>query len=151
RTINAWVEKQTHRRIQELFAPGALDIKTRLVLASAIYFKADWVHAFSKNQTRNEVFWLDAERKTQVPLMTQTATLGYFENEQLQGLRLPYDGKNLALLVLLPRKVQGLTDLEKTLSAEGLANCLRRTQGERKVEVYLPKFKLTSEFELKEP
>jgi serpin B len=148
-TINAWVEKQTNRKIQDLFQAGTLDINTRLVLVSAIYFKGDWVHRFQKDKTRNEPFWVSAQRSVSVPLMSQTARFGYFDNDELQGLRMPYEGKDLALLVVLPRKRDGLADMEKTLTAEKLAAWMS-AGSECEVDVFLPKFRLTNAFALKE-
>src|SRR5262249_9365927 len=126
-----------------------LDITTRLVLASAIYFKGDWDRPFAKSQTRTEVFWLADGTRARVPLMQQTGTFAYFENDQLQGLRMPYAGKDLALFVLLPKKKDGLADLEKTLTAEKLASWQGQLR-EQEVEVFLPKFKLASQFSLRE-
>jgi serpin B len=53
------------------------------------------------------------------------------------------------MLVLLPRQVEGLAELEKTLTAEKLKDWLNelRTQN---AEVTLPKFLMTDEFALKD-
>jgi serpin B len=150
RTINSWVDKQTNHKIPTLFTPDAFDLNTRLVLASAIYFKGDWVHAFDRDRTRDEPFHLSPQKTAAVPMMHQTARLGYFEDEQLQGLLLPYEGRNLAMLVLLPKRVDGLADLEKTLSATKLA-ALMGQANEQKVDVSLPRFRLTGAFELRDP
>jgi serine protease inhibitor len=147
--INAWVEKQTRNKIKELFQAGTIDANTRLVLASAIYFKGDWVQPFKKSGTRDDTFWIAPEKKAQVRLMSQTATFGYFENEELQGLQMPYQGKNLAMIVLLPTKKDGLADLEKNLTAKKLASCVDGFR-EQKVQVQLPKFTLRSGFDLKQ-
>jgi serpin B len=149
KTINAWVQKQTRGKIPELFPPDSLNINTRLVLASAIYFKGDWGHAFEKSQTRSEAFRVNAATTVPVPLMHQTETFGYFEDDRLQVLRMPYQGDNLAMLVLLPKKGEGLADLEKTLTAEKLATWVGQLR-EQKVEVALPKFKLTGGFSLED-
>src|SRR5262245_28561584 len=55
-TINGWVEKQTAGKIRDLFGPSAFNPNTRLVLTSAIYFKADWASPFQKDSTRTEPF-----------------------------------------------------------------------------------------------
>jgi serpin B len=147
RTINAWAEKQTNHKIRELFPEGTIKLTTRLVLASAIYFKGDWARAFPRSGTRNEPFWLDARRTVQAPLMSQTGEFGYFADEQLQVLELPYVGRDLAMVVLLPRRRDGLADLEKALTADRLAAWLGKLRAQ-KVEVSLPRFKLTGEFSL---
>jgi serpin B len=148
RTINQRVEQQTNRKIVNLFAEGALDGDTRLALTTASYFKGDWTRPFPKGGTQNESFWTSARQKLQAPLMNQTDTFGYLEDAQVQGLRLPYVGGRLALLVLLPRQVDGLADLEKSLTAAKLAAWLGRLR-DQKVIVTLPRFKLEDDFSLK--
>jgi serpin B len=149
KTINAWVEKQTRGKIPELFPPGSLDINTRLVLASAIYFKGDWGHPFETSQTRSESFQVKAAATVPVPMMHQAETFGYHEDAEVQALRMPCVSDNLAMVVLLPKKAEGLADLEKTLTAEKLATLVGQLR-EQKVEVALPKFKLTSGFSLED-
>jgi serpin B len=148
KTINAWVEQQTDHKIKDLFPPTSLDVNTRLVLVSAIYFKGNWASPFAKNATRPEPF-LSQGRKVPVPTMSQTGTFGYFENDDLQGLQMPYAGGEYALVVLLPRKADGLAELERALTAERLAGWTAALR-EQEVQVSLPKFKLTTAFSLRE-
>jgi serpin B len=149
KTINGWVDHQTNHKIPELFGRDALGINTRLVLTTAIYFKGDWVHAFPKNGTEDEPFWATAKEKVRVPMMHQAGTFGYCADSQVQVLRLPYVGQKLALLVVLPRKQDGLVDLEKMLTAEKLGTWLGQMR-EQQVDVSLPRFKLDEEFALKD-
>jgi serpin B len=146
-TINAWTQRQTHDKVKELFSPGLLNLNTRLVLTTAICFKGDWAHAFSKDQTRGEPFRLGGDRRKRVPLMHQTDTFGYFESNEMQGLQLPYQDGRLAMVVLLPRKPDGLTDLESSLTAQRLDDWMGRLN-EQKVDVSLPRFRLTAAFSL---
>jgi serpin B len=148
--INAWVARHTHDKIGELFAPGTIDAGTRLVLATAIYFKGSWVHPFQKADTRDGNFWVTSGKAVEVRLMSQTDRFGYFEDEDLQGLQMPYQGGDLAMLVLLPRQRDGLARLEKSLSARQLASYLGRLRGQR-VQVNLPRFKLDTAYDLNGP
>lgn len=65
----------------------------------------------------------------------------------VQLLELPYAGNDLAMVMLLPEKVDGLAALEQSLTAEAFAAWLARLR-EREVTVYLPRFKVMAEFEL---
>jgi serpin B len=147
RTINAWAGRQTHDRIPELFQQGSLDINTRLVLATAIYFKGDWAARFDKSATRVEPFWTESRSQVRVPMMNQTETFGYYEDDGLQVLRLPYAGKYLAMVVLLPRQRDGLDRLERSLTAEKLTSWLGSVN-EQEVILSLPRFRLTGSFSL---
>src|SRR5262249_1281128 len=119
-TINAWVEKETHDRIKDLIKPGMLNVDTRLVLTNAIYFKGDWVSQFKKDRTKEEPFFLADGKQVKAPLMHQTGTFRYADMGTFQALELPYVGKDLSMLVLLPGKADGLPDMEKDLSADKL-------------------------------
>ncbi|HIJ64310.1 MAG TPA: serpin family protein [Candidatus Hydrogenedentes bacterium] len=149
KTINGWVEDETRGKIADLIPPGVLDAMTRLVLTNAIYFKGTWAQEFEQANTRDEDFWATAERSVKTPMMHHTGQFGYFENEDMQALELPYEGEALAMVVLLPRRRDGLRALEQSLTAEAFerwVNGLGRTE----VIVSLPKFKMTSEFSLKD-
>jgi serpin B len=146
-TINSWVAKQTGGKIPELFGPNSLGPNTRLVLATAIYFKGDWVSPFKKDSTRSEPFFQGADRRAPVPMMSQTETFGYAEVEGAQLLEMPYVGKDLALLVVLPRDVDGLPALERALTAEKLATWVSGLS-EQKVRVSFPRFKMEQGFDL---
>jgi serpin B len=145
--INAWVEQQTHDKIRELLKPGVLNALTRLVLVNAIYFKGDWAHPFEESATQEADFFITATRKTPVPLMTRQQRLGYMENDLLQAVALPYAGDALSLVALLPKRADGLAELETSLNAEALDQWLGLLQA-REVQVFLPRFKTTSEFNL---
>jgi serpin B len=148
--INTWVEKQTQDHIRDLLGPGAVGRDTRLVLTNAVYFKGDWQRPFKKGQTRNEPFFTADGGSVPAPLMHQTARFRYYEADSLRVLELPYAGKQLSMLVLLPKEVDGLGELEKSLSADRLAGWLGKLR-EQEVVVSLPKFKTTSEFRLNGP
>jgi serpin B len=147
RTINEWVEQQTRNKIKELFKPGTLDGSTRLALTNAIYFKGDWEAPFMKNVTRDQDFHLTAADKIKVPMMYRSASYRYGDNETCQALEMPYKGNDLSMLVLLPRKVDGLPELEKLLSASRLKDWLGKLRSE-KVDVSLPRFTTTREYQL---
>jgi serpin B len=140
--INTWVEKETREKIKDLIPSGVLTVDTRLVLTNAIYFKGDWAAQFKKEATRDQKFFVDAEKNVNVPMMHRTGEYRLCENNDLQVLDLPYKGKELSMLVLLPRKVTGIGDLEKNLSAAKLDEYVKNLRTEKEVNVTLPKFKI---------
>jgi serpin B len=146
-TINAWVEELTEKKIKDLIQPGILTVDTRLVLTNAIYFNAAWERPFDKKQTHPAPFAVTPEQKVNVPTMNQDARFRHFRNEELQALELPYKGKDLSMVVLLPSKVDGLPELEKRLTADNLTKWLAGLR-EGRVHVSLPKFECTSAFRL---
>jgi serpin B len=147
KTINDWVEARTNRKIVDLLKPGAVDASTLLVLVNAIYFKGNWASPFKTNLTTDEPFYVSPEKSVTAPLMRQTHYFGYAESHGLQVLELPYAGDDLSMIILLPRTVDGLGHLETELTAQHLTSWTENLP-RQKVNVFLPKFKVTSEFSL---
>ncbi len=148
KTINDWAQKQTKGKIKELIGPGVLDYRTRLVLTNAIYFQGDWETKFKKANTRDADFHLADGKKVKVPLMYQAHRFAYTQTRDLQVLEMPYTGKDVSMVILLPRRADGLPALEKSLTPARLKALLDGLR-ERPLYVYLPRFKVTSQFHLK--
>jgi len=146
-TINTWVEDKTRDKIKELIKPGVLDVLTRLVLVNAIYFKGNWASQFDKKQTRNILFKVSLDKTVKTPMMYQKGQFGYWADKDLQVLKMPYIGKQLSMVVLLPTRIDGLPQLEKKLNIENLRRWTIQLR-KRKVATWLPKFKLKCDFRL---
>ena len=144
--INIWVEEKTNNKIKDIISDPP-DTLTRLFLINAIYFKGNWDSQFKKLATTKMPFFLSESKSIEVSMMRQKNTFIYGENESLQILELPYVGDELSMLVLLPREIDGINDLEESLTEDSLkiwtGNVSRET-----AEVYLPRFRMTSEFNL---
>jgi serpin B len=140
RTINQWVETQVRGKIRELIPPGGLDAETSLALVNTIYFKGMWVVPFERAETEEEPFYLGGRGKVRVPLMRQEAGVSYQEAWGFQAVDLTYSGGDLSMLVLLPRRKNGLPNLERRLSAGMLRECVARMRAQP-VRLFLPRFK----------
>jgi serpin B len=149
KTINGWVENKTKDKIKELLKPGVLDSRIRLVLTNAIYFKGKWASQFKPELTKDAPFTLLSGEKTSAPMMNQKSDFGYMETDTIQALELPYVNNDLSMVILLPKKLNGVKDLEKELTSDNLAGWLGKMR-KREVQVFVPKFKTTSEFSLAE-
>ena len=147
RQINAWVEERTEGKIRDLIPPGALDSLSRLVLTNAIYLKGEWSRPFEKRATKEAPFHVTSRQTLDVPMMSQEDRFPYLAGEGLKVLELPYGAGDLSMLVLLPDSIEGLAGLEARLTGDNLTRwhtALRR----EKVRVFVPRFKLTSQFQL---
>lgn len=152
RTINAWVERETRHRIKDLLPERAVTVDTVLVLTNAVYFKGGWHHTFAKGRTTPGDFSLgDREgRRRQVPLMHQETQFRHLDGDDFQAIELPYDAGEMSMIVLLPRRVDGLADLERTITPARLAEWLAGMSPTR-VALTLPRFKFTVGVDLKAP
>ena len=141
--INTWVGDRTHGRIRDVIQPDSLNETTRLVLVNAVYFKGQWEKAFKKIHTQNGRFRVGPDDDKIVAMMNQQEDFFYTDNALAQILEMPYVGKDLAMMIVLPRKVDGLKELEGVLNIEDYNTWVKDLK-EMKVDVTLPKFQNTA-------
>uniref|UniRef100_A0A914VJC2 Serpin domain-containing protein n=2 Tax=Plectus sambesii TaxID=2011161 RepID=A0A914VJC2_9BILA len=147
--INGWVAETTKQRIKDLLAPDVLNSDTRLVLVNAIYFKGEWAEQFKDYQTNKATFYAASNKESKVDMMHMTERFKYSDQPDCQVLGMQYKGYELAMYVFLPKKRDGLAEVESSLTGERM---LQLIEGDRRieVEVHLPKFKLEMSFGLGE-
>lgn len=160
--INTWVADQTNQRIENLLPADAVTKLTRMVLTNAIYFKGDWVQQFAKRSTRPEDFTTLAGTRVKTPMMSgqfkharfayvgagdPSESLEQGKADHFRLVELPYKG-GLAMVLIAPDNVRGLPRLEAQLTTDNLDKWLGRLRAEEKVEIRMPRFKLTSGYEL---
>jgi len=145
KTINTWVEGQTKNKIKELIKKGLIDKLTRLVLTNAIYFKGTWASRFDTASTHDSPFYIATEDTVLVPMMYQKRKFRYTSDSLCQILEMPYKDDAVSMLFVLPRERDGLAEIEDRLhvdSIKGWTTGLR----EQKVNVYIPRITMTSDF-----
>jgi serpin B len=146
--INDWVSQKTHEKIKDLIPPGGIITDTRLVLTNAIYFKADWTFPFEKNNTQDAPFTLLDGAQVNVPIMSfnDPKTLSYVEGQGIKAVELPYVGDTVSMWILVPD--QGtFAEFEASLSEKKLGDLIAHSQP-ASLQVVLPKFEFTKEFQL---
>lgn len=144
--INAWVSKETEKKIDKLIPERGITGDTRLVLTNAVYFKAQWNNAFEVSATKQETFHAPSGDK-QVAMMHQ---LDHFKVAQVDNalmLEMPYGDGTLAMDVILPDARDGIGAIEKRFVAGGLAAWVARLEHKR-VDVAMPAFKTQASLEL---
>uniref|UniRef100_A0A452R9I2 Serpin domain-containing protein n=1 Tax=Ursus americanus TaxID=9643 RepID=A0A452R9I2_URSAM len=152
--INSWVESQTHEKIKNLFPKDSLT-STILVLVNAVYFKGQWDTKFDKKNTVEKEFWLNKDTSKPVQMMKQYDVFKFSSLEGMQAkiLEIPYKGKDLSMILLLPDEVDGLSLINKTnqLTAEKLIEWTSsQNMSNNFVDLYLPRFKLEETYDLKD-
>lgn len=135
--INQWVSGQTNQKIENVIPPGGVDTLTRLVLANAIYFKANWKYSFEEDATTEESFHLLDGSTTMVDMMRQTEDFRYGAGEGYQAVALPY-GYNMEMVVIVPDEGT-FTEFESTLSGERSQDIMQNFSMQ-KVHLAMPKF-----------
>jgi len=145
--INRWVSEQTGHKIKELIPVQLITPDTRLVLTSTIYLRARWPRPFDRSCTRQDAFFVDAQRQVQAPFMSQldSYSLARFRGGQL--LELPCGGDDLVMDLILPDARDGLAQLEHQLCGGALATWLA-ARVHQVVNISLPRFRIASELGL---
>ena len=149
--INGWVKKKTEGKIEQILKE--LHPQSVCVLLNAIYFKGTWASQFKERSTREAPFRMSSVKSVRVPLMYQKGAFRLLQQKGFQAISIPYKGKQLSMVIFLPRKVDGLPAMEKKLTTDALAQWLtaldKRAEGT--TDLYIPKYKVETEYDLVPP
>ncbi|CAO2636454.1 Serpin B11 [Lemmus lemmus] len=156
KSINTWVKNKTNGKVTNLFGKGTIDPSSVMVLVSAIYFKGQWKNKFEKRETVKAPFHISVGKSAVVDMMYQTGTfkLAFIKEPQMQVLELPYADNNLRMIILLPVGTanvnQNFLQIESKLSFRNLMEWTnRRKMKSQYVEVFLPRFKIEKNYEMR--
>ncbi len=152
---DAWVSRRTHGKITK--AVEELKPDDVAVLLNTVYFKGVWKRPFDKSKTKDRDFRLASGRSILHPRMAfgllrpgDLNEFSYFEDADLQAVRLPYGSGRLAMIVLLPAKTTTLAAIAGKLSGTWWRT-LRARMEDRAGEVELPRFKSRASMRLNDP
>ena len=147
RTINTWIENQTNGKIKDMIDPSALSVFTRLVLTNAIYFKGLWENPFDSKYTTKIDFKVDSSKTVKVDMMSLSdCVFNYTETDDLQILKMPYEGNDLSMLVILPKE-NNISIADSSLNTLNIEDWNSRFD-EIKINIDIPKFKFKTEYNL---
>jgi serpin B len=144
--INQWVSGRTSGKIPSILDPSAVTPDTRMVLTSAVYFRAAWSYPFDAHQTRPADFTRADGSGIQVPTMFQDRQLRYATGPNLQAVELPYSGAALSMLLVLPDQGM-LSTVESSLAGDTFASIVSALTT-YDVDLSLPRFGFDSSFKL---
>jgi len=130
--INGWVDDKTKGKITELISDN--DFLSYIV--NAIYFKGEWSSQFSEGATRKAEFTDRNDIKTEIDFMNQTGYFDYYEDSQVQMVKLPYKDGKTSMYIVIPssRELDFGKNIEK--------------MERKRVQISLPKFKTEFSIEL---
>jgi serpin B len=140
--MNAWVSDQTRGMIPKII--DGLSPDAVLVLLNAIYFKGLWTDPFDPEITRDHPFTRQDGSTIRVPMMMKSGDFSYFEEEDVQAVRLPYGEGWVNLYVFLPGPDSDLIDLLDGLDLETW-NAWLSEFSEREGSLGLPRFEFDYE------
>jgi serpin B len=141
--INDWVNAKTAGRIETII-DNKLDDSVVMVLVNAIYMKPTWVNEFTASGKKTFNGLNGAVKKD---YMQQKLKTGYFEDDFVQAVAVPFDNSNYAYYVIQPKGdihdyIDELTDINLSTVFIGLK--------EKTVDLSMPKFEIEYGSELKD-
>ncbi|XP_064083422.1 leukocyte elastase inhibitor A-like isoform X2 [Macrobrachium nipponense] len=149
--INDFVRQKTRGLIPSIVQEDLVR-SASMVLVNAVYFKGLWEKEFKKPSTQKRDFSVAPGNTVSVDMMSQVADFNYGESSQLGSriLELPYAGRHLSMILLLPNtngnEASSLARLVRRLSSAALRDALSAGKLESlNVDVLLPKFKFHGE------
>lgn len=148
--INQWVESATRNRIKDLVKQGDMTEDTILILINAIYFKGKWETPFEREATHELPFTCGDGSVRQHPLMVQSGTYRYYEDDHVQVIRLPYGKGRLSMRVILPARGSSVAAVLATLD-EAQWRAWDEALVAKEGTIKLPRFKMAYEAELSRP
>ena len=152
--INRWVEASTNENINDVVK--FIYPKTACILVSCIYFEGKWLDHFKKSSTVKNNFYCSNNSISTVNMMSKVGTFLHTHDieNKFQCVKLFYKPPNFRMppnfymLVILPNDRFGVDEVAKQLDAEKIRNLTKKANfnfSERRVDLKLPKFKLSYE------
>ena len=143
RAINRWIDRATNGRIPDALPEGSIGPDARFVLSNAIYFNAEWRYKFARRWTADEPFHLASGESVPIPMMRHDGLrmLRYAYVAGCQAVELPYKGKRVSMILLLPDEGQ-LDAFERALGPTRWNEITTALSGQE-VKLIMPKFRYT--------
>ena len=143
--VNKWCSEKTNGKINHII--DEIPEEMRMILLNAVYFKANWADQFEDKYTQKRAFKNSNNKIVKVDTMYKSFdSVNYYEDKKIQMIELPYEDKNLSMVIILPKKEVYSSSLnymkKEKLDFTKLINKLQITSD---VELYFPKFKLEYE------
>lgn len=149
--INQWISNQTNHKINNMLQ--SLSPDTKLIMANAVYFNANWDVPFNAEYTHDAPFTVSQSEVISVPTMAQQAEVKFAEDAQLgcKMIAIPYQGGELSMHLLVPtekRGIDSLNKLESRLTDAALADLIN-SMDDCSVSYQVPKFRIRERINLK--
>ncbi|CAB3243859.1 unnamed protein product [Arctia plantaginis] len=153
RMINDMIAMRTNNNIKNFVTSDVLSSLTNLILVDTQSFGGEWQNKFDSKDTTEMEFHGANSRITKKQTMFQSGKFLYTNNLSLgcKVLKINYKSSEFSMVIFLPHFANGVPGLVKKLSSG--ENVLKALTNLRKVnvDIYLPRFKVSSASRLKFP
>lgn len=152
--VNRWVEENTRGKIKTILSdiPPAY---TKVILASALYFNAEWMNHFFG--TKSRPFYVNGRNSPslhEVDLMLNGGYFPYYSDKELgcEILGLPYKGNKSTMYVIMPfeSSKEKLQQFQFKLTEKDLDKLVSKTE-KTDATIAFPKMLIEGTYDLKDP
>ena len=153
--INQWCSDHTEKMIEKVLNEGSFNPSAVSYLLNAIYFKGNWETKFEEENTVEEPFGEPVDfgqygdLRPKVPMMHQTGSYLYWENDLCQAVMLPYGNESFVINILLPREGKRICNVLETLTASSWTEQYVWRGESAIVDLKLPRFEADTDINLK--
>jgi len=139
--VNDWCKAKTHGKIKKII--DKLPNEVKMLLLNAVYFKGSWSIPFIERNTMKKPFYNlnDKSKEKKVDRMKNEDDFSYYEDKEVQLIRLRYKKDSMSAIVILPNEKKNINEFISELTDEKLLHLLKKMY-KRKVILELPKFEL---------
>ncbi|KAH8280329.1 hypothetical protein KR018_002881 [Drosophila ironensis] len=150
--VNRWLERQTFYTVRNLLPVEAVNPEASVILVNSLFFRAKWSKPFPLKSTVVEDFKINIRQRMELPMMRQIGQFRYGESKKLKSqiIQLPFEESNLTMMLILPKDVDGLRQLEEMLGQLDMNEVAARTKMQE-VDVTIPKFRIVSDIDMRIP
>jgi len=135
--INDWVSDETQAKIRDLLPTGSIGTDTVSVLVNAIHLKLPWLDPLTPEASATAFTRADGS-KVNVTYVGGEPSVGWFEDDSVQAVRIPLEGRSESMVVAVPKK--DLKTFEAGLDGATLAKIVTGATTST-VKLALPKFR----------
>ncbi len=114
--VNRWAKKTSNYNIRNLANLRTFEKNSSLIYTNIVYLNGEWENPFNEEFTSKDDFFLPDSSVRKIDFMNQTSYLKYNENDIFQIVELPYSGRNISLIIILPKQLNYIDSIERVLS-----------------------------------
>jgi serpin B len=145
--MDRWVKKASNFSVLSLIRHEDIEQNFELIYTNYLFLDGNWDNPFHEQLTSREYFYASDGGKRKVEFMNQTSYLKYNENEIFQIVELPYAGRNISMVILLPKNPKDMETLEGMLSPLNFSFWTSELYN-KLVSISIPKFKIEQNYSI---
>lgn len=148
RKFKKWIDEKTKGVIKN--ADIEVNQDTEMILASTIYFKGQWLFSFNATE---RIDFEGLETPVEAMRIRKKYHSGTFDNLPAKWAAIPYNSTE-ALVIVLPNERENLDELIANMTGSEMTEIIDDLAGyptSNWLNITIPKFKIESKIDLKEP